>query len=299
MYKILCKIICKFRNLGLPVPDKLFLGVSYYLSFGSKLNLHSPKSYNEKLQWLKLYDRNPLYHILVDKLKVKEYVKNKIGEEYVIKTLKVWESVDDINLEDLPERFVLKTTNGGGNTGVAICTDKSHFNLEEVKKKLQWSLKFDIYKYSGEWAYKGVTKKIIAEEYIEPRFGMNDLPDYKFFCVNGEVKALFVATERQNPSEEVKFDFFDSNFNHLPFRQGHEHAKILPQKPVNFDRMKQIASVLSQGIPHVRVDLYDLGDKVLFGEFTMYHFGGFVPFDPIEWDKRFCDIIGLSDLNCR
>lgn len=273
--------------------DETYLRVRFRLLMGKWPDLKNPKTFSEKLQWLKLHDRRPEYTMMVDKYAVKEYVAGIIGNEYVIPTLGVWNKPEDIEWDKLPDRFVLKTTNGGGSLGVVICKDKATLDKESAVKKLRSSMNSNGFRIQGEWPYKNVPHRIIAEQYIEPRPDLKDLPDYKFFCFDGVVKGLFVATERQNPNEDVKFDFFDAEYNHLPFRQGHDHAKVTPLKPENFELMKDIASKLSKGMPQARVDLYDLGDKVFFGEITMYHFGGLVPFEPEEWDKIFGDMIKL------
>ena len=252
-----------------------------------------PKTFNEKLQWLKLYDRKSIYSTMVDKYAVKKYVADIIGEEYVIPTLGVWDKPEEIEWDKLPNQFVLKTTHGGGNEGVVICRDKNSFDRQKAINLLNKDLNTDLYKVWREWPYKNVPKRIIAEKYIDPNPETNDLSDYKFFCFNGEVKGLFVATERQNPNEEVKFDFFDENYEHLPLRQGHDHAKITPPKPRNFELMKSLSEKLSKGFPHVRIDLYDLGDRVLFGEITFFHFSGLVKFEPEYWDKHFGDMLTL------
>lgn len=285
-----------WSRIGCIFSDETYLKVRFRLSMGYKLDLKNPKTFNEKLNWLKLYDRKKEYIKLVDKYEVKEYVAKIIGEEHVIPTLAVWDSVDDIDISNLPEKFVLKATNGGGGEGIVICKNKSNFDLDSAKKILLKSSKTD-WRISREWVYYDVKPRFIAEVYIEPQSEIKGLPDYKFFCFNGEVKGLFVATERQNPNEEVKFDFFDADYNHLPFRQGHEHAKVTPSKPENFELMKQIASRLSEGMPQARIDLYDLGDKVYFGEITLYHFGGFEPIKPVEWDKRIGELLKLPGEN--
>ena len=275
------------------LPDKVYLSLKYYKYYGRSLNWKDPQTFSEKLQWLKLYDRKPEYTIMVDKYAVKKYVADIIGEEYIIPTLGVWDKPEEIEWEKLPNQFVLKTTHGGGNEGVAICRDKTTFDKTKAINLLNKSLKTDLYVVWREWPYKNVPKRIIAEKYIKPQQENKDLYDYKFFCFDGEVKGLFVATERQNPNEEVKFDFFDADFNHLPFRQGHDHAKQIPAKPKNFELMKNVAAQLSKEMPHVRVDLYDLGDNVLFGELTLFHFSGMVPFEPEEWDYKFGEYLKL------
>ena len=265
--------------------DKLYLSLRYFILMGKPLHISSPKTYNEKLQWLKLYDRNPIYTSLVDKLKVKTIVSDLIGKEHVAKVYSVWDSPDDIDFSVLPEKFVIKTTHGGGNNGVFICKNKNSANLQLVKNKLKNAMGFDIYQSSREWPYKNVKKRIIAEEYLED-LKTGELRDYKFFCFEGKVKFLFVATDRQNRAEPF-FNFFDRNYNVLDIKQGHPRNKDIPEKPIKFDEMILIAEKLSIGIPHVRVDLYEVNGMVYFGEFTFYHFGGFVPFDPPQWDLEF------------
>ena len=280
-------------HFGQWLPDKTYLKILFRLKIGHRLNLHNPKTFSEKIQWLKLYNRRLEYTTMVDKYAVKDYVANLIGKEYVIPTLGVWDKPEDIEWDSLPNQFVLKTTHGGGSEGVVICADKSSFDKQGAIEKLKVSMRQDVYRFSKEWPYKNVQRRVLAETYIEPVPGLNDLPDYKFFCFNGKVKALFVGTERQKVGTDVKFDFFDADFNRLPFKQGHENAEVTPLRPKNFDLMKQLASKLSEGIPHVRVDLYDLGDKVLFGELTFFHFSGTVAFEPEEWDYKFGEWIEL------
>lgn len=281
------------KNLFRLLPDKPYLSLKYFNVFGRFPNWKSPQTYSEKLQWLKLYDRNPEYTMMVDKYAVKKYVADIIGNDYVIPTLGVWGKPEEIDWNVLPNQFVLKTTHGGGNEGVVICRNKTTFDKQAAIDKLNASFRTDLYKVWREWPYKNVPKRVLAEKYIEPNPETNDLSDYKFFCFDGKVKGLFVATERQNPNEEVKFDFFDDNYNHLPLRQGHDHAKVTPPKPKNFELMKRISEQLSKGFPHVRIDLYDLGDKVLFGEITFFHFSGLVKFEPEEWDKILGDYLIL------
>ena len=289
------RIISNPRLLGFVVlqhffkwlPDRIYLVLLYRFRLGKRLDLTAPKSYNEKLQWLKLYDRRPEYSIMVDKYAVKDYVSRIIGSEYVIPTLGVWDAPDKIEWNLLPKQFVIKTTHGGGSAGVIICKDKTSFNFKNAITKLDISMKQDIYGFLREWPYKNVPHRIIAEEFIEASPSNSDLQDYKFFCFNGKVKALFVATDRQTPGVDVKFDFFDADFNHLPLRQGHDNATVTPSKPRNFELMKQLAEKLSCGIPQVRIDFYDLGSKVLFGEMTFFHFSGLMPFEPDEWDHWF------------
>ena len=244
---------------------------------------------------MKLYDRRLEYTQLVDKAAVKDYVAGIIGKEYVIPTIGVWERPEDIDWDSLPDQFVLKTTHGGGNAGVVICRDKASFDRNKAVEKLNRSLKQDIYRSLREWPYKNVPRRILAEQYIAPAPNHNDLPDYKLFCFNGDVKALFVATERGG--EDVKFDFFDSDFNHLDLYQIHPMSGKQIPKPDHFEEMKAIAAKLSKGFPHVRVDLYNVNGMIYFGEMTFYHHGGFVPFHPEKWDYEFGSWIRLPEKN--
>jgi len=272
--------------------DKCYLKWMYSAMMGTKLNLEDPKTFNEKLQWLKLYNRNPEYCKLVDKYDVKSYISNLIGDEYIIPTLGIYDSFDDIDFNALPNQFVLKCTHDSGST--VICRDKATFDFEKTKAKLTKKLKSNLFWHTREWPYKNIKPRIIAEQYMED-VKTSELRDYKFFCFNGEVKALFVATERQKKGEEVKFDFFDTEFNRLELKQGHPNAKQCPQKPECFDEMKRLAEKLSQGIPHVRVDFYEVNGKIYFGELTFFHFAGIVPFEPQEWDYKFGEWIKLPN----
>ncbi len=270
--------------------DKAYVKLIYRLYIGKKLNLKDPKTFNEKLQWLKLYDRKPEYTRMVDKYEAKRYVAELIGEEYIIPTLGVWDRVEDIDFDTLPEQFVLKCTHDSGS--VVICRDKSNFDAKKAMELLEKKLKSNLFWHGREWPYKNLNPRIIAEEYMEDK-KTAELRDYKFFCFNGEVKALFVAVDRQKSGEEVKFDFFDSDFNWLPFKQGHPHASVRLEKPVCFEEMKNLASKLSAGIPHVRVDFYEVNGKIYFGEMTFFHFCGIIPFEPEEWDYKFGEWIKL------
>ena len=263
--------------------DDTFLKRKYYACTGRELNLKDPKTYNEKIQWLKIHDRKPIYTTMVDKYAVKEYVSQVIGEEYIIPTIGVWEKFNDIEFDKLPDQFVLKCTHDSG--GLAICKDKATFNKKLAKKKISRSLKRNYYQTGREWPYKNVKPRIIAEQYMEDE-KTAELRDYKFFCFNGEAKMIFIASDRQTVGEETKFDFFDMEFNHLPFTNGHPNAKVMPEKPVCFDKMRELAEKLSAGIPHLRVDFYEVNGKVYFGELTFSHWSGMMPFDPEEWDYK-------------
>lgn len=254
------------------------------------LNLKHPITFNEKLQWLKLYGRRPIDTVLSDKYAVKEFIAKTIGSKYVIPLLGVWDKFDDIDFDKLPDMFVLKCTHDSG--GVVVCKDKSSFDLDAARKRIERGLKHDYYVFSREKAYRDIPRRIIAEEYKEDA-KTKELRDYKFFCFDGEPKALFIASDRQKTGEETKFDFFDMDYNHLPFTNGHPNAEVLPEKPVCFEEMKLLAAKLSKGIPHVRVDFYEVNGKVYFGEMTYSHWGGMTPFDPEEWDYTFGSWIKL------
>lgn len=270
--------------IGRWLPDKLYVSLKYRCKLHKSINWNKLSSFNEKLQWLKLYGRKPEYTIYVDKYAVRDYIAKTIGEEYLIPLLGVWDTPEEINFDQLPNQFVLKCNHDSG--GLCICKDKSTFDIQSAKKKLGKSLVTDYYLASREWPYKNVSRKIIAEKYMEDS-KTKELRDYKFFCFNGVVKALFVATDRQNKSTDTKFDFFDAEYNHLNFTHGHPNALQIPEKPKNFELMKQLAAKLATNIPHVRVDFYEINGKVYFGEMTFFHHSGFVPFRPEIWDKKF------------
>ena len=272
--------------------DEEYLKKAFKCNMGKDLNLENPQTFNEKIQWLKLHDRNPLYTLMVDKYLVKDYVASIIGQEYIIPTLGVWDSPDDIDFDKLPDQFVLKCNHNSG-TGMCICKDKSKLDVKKVKSELRKGLAQDYYLHGREWPYKNVPRKIIAEEYMEDE-KTGELRDYKFFCFNGVAKALFIATDRQKEGEETKFDFYDMNFNHLPFINGHPNSTMRIDRPERFDEMRILAEKLSINIPHVRVDFYEVNGKVYFGELTFSHWSGMVPFEPEEWDYTFGSWIALN-----
>ena len=272
--------------------DKTYLSIAFKIRMGKKLNLDTPKTYSEKLQWLKIYDRQPQYTEMVDKYKVKDYVASIIGKEYIIPTIGVWDKFEDIDFEKLPQQFVLKCTHDSG--GLVICRDKNTLNIEKAKRKINKCLKHNFFYAQREWPYKNVVPRIIAEIYMEDGKDQ-ELRDYKFFCFDGKVKALFIATDRETEDEETKFDFFDENFNHLNFTNGHPNAINPPHKPYQFELMKELAEKLSVNIPQVRVDFYEVNGKVYFGEMTFFHWSGMTPFEPEEWDYKFGSWIKLPD----
>lgn len=266
------------------LPDSLYLKLIFHAQLGYWPDLKHPKTFNETLQWLKLHDRRPEYTAMVDKVSAKDYVAARIGERYIIPTLGVWDNPEAIDWPSLPERFVIKTSNDSG--GIIVCKDKSKLDVNAATAKLKSSWGNNYSKYNKEYPYEGVVPRIIAEEYLEDETEA-DLKDYKFFCFNGEPRFLFVASERQNPYEETKFDFFDTDWNHLPVRNGHPNSSRPIPRPEHLEEMLDIARRLSYGIPHVRVDLYNVSGRIYFGELTFFHWSGLMPFDPPVWDLRF------------
>lgn len=285
-------VFAVFRRVPWLIPnDKLYLKIYYWLSLRKKLQLNPPVLYNEKLQWLKLYDRRPEYVTMVDKYAVKDYVANIIGKEYVIPSICRYETPKRIEWDKLPDQFVLKTNHDGGGNGIVVCKNKNELNKRKALRELSRSFRRNTYLIGREWPYKQVKRCVFAEQYMEDNT-TKDLRDYKFFCFNGEVKALFVATNRGTKTG-VCFDFFDADFNHLDIFQGHPIADKLIEKPVSFELMKGFAAKLSEGLPHVRVDFYDVNGHPYFGEFTFFHLGGTGIFQPDKWDRIFGDWIKL------
>ena len=280
-------LLCK---VGPVIPDRPFLKLRFKLKNGHRLDLKNPRTYNEKLQWLKLYDRNPEYTKMVDKYEAKRYVAGIIGEEHIIPTLGVWDRAEDIDFDALPNQFVLKCTHDSG--GIVVCRDKAALNIQEAVEKLRKGLKTDYFNINREWPYKNVKRRIIAEEYKEDESG--ELADYKFFCFDGEPKIMFVATGRLSAGE-TKFDFYDLAWNHLPVLCGHPNSECPIPKPSNLTEMIDIARRLSSGIPHVRVDLYNCNGRVYFGELTFFHWSGFKPFTPFEWNYTLGSWLNLPE----
>lgn len=281
------------------LPDKPYLQLLYRFKMGHRLNLKNPKTFTEKLQWLKVYDYKPEYTRMVDKLAAKDYVAERIGEEYIIPTLGVWDSVDDIDWDSLPDQFVLKTTHGGGGCGVVVCSDKANFDKEKAIKKLEISMKSNAGKSYREKPYLNVPRKIIAEKFMAERndstssipiaTDRNDLRDYKFFCFDGEPKFLYIS---DSPNHELVFlntDWTEAEFG----RSDYKPLTNIPPKPDNLDEMLDIARKLSNGKAHVRVDLYNVNKHIYFGELTFYTGAGFIPFTPKEYDKVLGEMLKL------
>lgn len=268
------------------VPDTIYLKYYYRKSIGKKLNLKNPKSFNEKIQWLKIHDRNPEYINLVDKYEVKKYVSSIIGEEHVIPTLGVWDSFEEIDFDLLPSRFVLKCTHDSG--GVVICYDKKTFDVNGSRDKLSQSLKKNYYWSGREWPYKGVNPRIIAEKYMEDTNSQGlkgSLIDYKIHCFNGAPRLILVCKNRFGKNEMTE-DFYDVNWTHLDIsREKHPNSEMQDKKPPEFDEMINMSRLLSKDIPFIRTDFYIINGKVYFGELTLYPASGFEKFIPDTYDE--------------
>ena len=270
-------------HFGGGLPDALYLWLMYFFQTGKRLHLKHPKTFNEKLQWLKLHDRKPEYSTMVDKYAVKDYVAKIIGEEYIVPTLGVWDSPEEIAWDELPSQFVLKTTHGGGGKGIIICRDKEKLDKAEAISSLRAVMKRDLYKNYREWPYKNVKPRVIAEEYLSEEGKEFGIKDYKFFCFNGKPIYCDVISGRQS---QLTSDHFDMEWTHLPFTfKSLPTAEYVPAKPQHFETMRQIAAKLSSGHPHLRVDFYEVNGKVWFGELTFYSASGFGQFTPEKWDK--------------
>lgn len=279
--------------------DALYLKILYFFQMrGEKLHLKNPKSFNEKLQWLKIYDYKPEYSTLVDKLAVKSYVESCIGNKHIIPTLAVWDSVEEIDWDSLPNQFVLKTTHGGGGCGVIVCTDKTNFDRIKAINKLKRSLRTNIGQTYREKPYLNVPRKIIAEKYIaEHIINSNgakvDLQDYKFFCFNGKVKFFKIDFGR---FVEHHANYYSPNGDLLPF--GEVVCKPDPNHvenmPTNLSEMIRLAETLSANYKFLRVDLYNVNGKIYFGELTFYPAAGMGAFIPKEWDEKIGDFLTLS-----
>lgn len=291
MKKVLKKLLLTImtRRIFWCIPDDFYLKMRYRIKMGVPLHLNNPKSFNEKMQWLKLYDRRDCYTDMVDKFAAKEYVGKIIGRQYIIPTIGVYDKFDDINFDQLPSRFVIKCTHDSG--GLVICDDKSKINKKEVRKKINKCLRKNYYYIGREWPYKNVRPRIIVEKYLDDS-NKNGLRDYKFFCFNGEPKLLYVSDGSHSSNQRIAF--FDTKFRHLDIkREDYGNYKILPKRPKTFNKMMELSRLLSKNIPHVRVDWYEVNGKLYFGELTFSTCGGMIPFVNKEWDMKLGRLISL------
>lgn len=290
-FKTYQKVLIHLDNYGIiRLSDKKYIKLRYEVVMDKNLNLEKPQTFNEKLQWLKLNDRKDIYTIMVDKYEVKKYVENIIGKEYIIPTLGIYERFDDINFDELPNQFVLKCTHDSG--GIVICKDKRNFNKEFAKEKLNKHLKKNYYYAAREWPYKNVKPRIIIEAYMKEE-GKDELTDYKLMCFNGKVKCSFVCLNR-NSIEGLNVDFYDINWNKMPFERHYPNSKIILEKPQNYDLMIKLAEKLSKNIPFLRVDFYEINNKIYFGELTFYPGAGLEKFRPESWDQTLGEWININ-----
>lgn len=272
--------------------DVAYLKWMYRAYTGEKLNLKDPKTFNEKLQWLKLNNRKPEYTLMVDKYEGKKYVEKVCGGGVrIIQTLGVWDSFDEINFDLLPDKFVLKTTHDSGT--ITMCDDKSSFDKARAKTLLEASLQRNFYLFSREWPYKDVRPRILAEEYMVDEHGKG-LKDYKFYCFHGVPKYLYVS-QGLNDHKTARISFVTMNWERAPFsRADYLEFETLPPKPTKLDEMIKVAKELSEGHPFLRVDLYEIGGEVYFSELTLFPCGGLMPFVPNDWDRKLGDMIELG-----
>ncbi len=273
--------------------DEKYLKHKFKLEMGYELNLDNPQTFNEKLQWLKLHDRNPQYTVMVDKYKAKEYVGNIIGQEHIIPTLGVWDSPDEIDFDKLPNQFVLKCNHNSG-LGMCICKDKNKLDIKKVKKELDKGLKQDYYLTNREWPYKNVPRKIIAEKYLG-----DNLQDYRIYCFSGIPRLIYSYTNKSNAKglkpEPAYCDIYTPEWKPVKFRQKYPPKGNLV-RPSSLQMMLKIARILSQDCCHLRVDFYEL-DQLYVGELTFFAGGGFSVFYPNEWNKKIGDLLKLPKGN--
>lgn len=267
-------------------PAELYLKCYYYLHLHEWPNLKHPQNFTEKLNWLKLHDRRPLYTKLADKCEVKKYVAEKIGSDKIIPLLGVWDHFNEINFDQLPDQFVLKCTHDSG--GFWICKDRSNFNQEEARQFFNKELHKNYYWNKREWVYKDIKPRIIAEPYIDS-LGKPESFEYKLTCMNGVCKVFTICTGIAHSDFELRTnDHYDRDFNHLPWYAYYKNSKKPVQIPPQAKEIIEYAEKLSEGIPQVRVDFYVINDKVYFGEMTFYTWAGIIEFTPPEWN----DIMG-------
>lgn len=290
--KMLALFIIRNKPVCYILSDKCAIRLMYRIKMGKKLNLSHPHTYNEKIQWLKLYGFKNEYTKLADKIEVRDFVKDRIGEQYLIPLIGTWDKIDDVGFESLPSKFVLK----GAQNGVFICKDKSKTSYNEIKQIFDKYAKYNFFYLGREPVYKSIRPRVLCEKYMENE-NEDVLLDYKFFCHDGVVDALYVASDRGEGT--TRFDFYDTEFNHLDFKQHYPNADTPPLKPKHFEEMKELASKLSKGFQHIRVDLYEINDRVYFSEMTFYHLSGFEVFEPEKWDVVFGEMIQLQSFSCK
>ncbi len=278
------------------LPDRAYIRLYYFAKFHHRCHLRHPETFNEKLQWLKLYDRKPVYTAMVDKYEAKQYVAERIGEEYIIPTLGVWDTFDAIDLDALPQQFVLKSTHYSG--GIVVCRDKATFDAEAAEKLLSEHLKKNYYWEGREWPYKNVRPRILAEKYMVDAKAAQTAPelmDYKFYCFDGEAKYLYISKGLENHAT-ASISFLTMNWEFAPFgRSDYQPFQELPAKPRHFEEMVGLAQKLAQGHAFLRVDLYEINEHPYFSELTFTPCAGMMPFVPPEWDRMLGECLILPE----
>lgn len=265
--------------------DRQYLGLLYLATFGRRINWDNPKTFNEKLNWIKIYDRNPIYTSLADKYAVKQYVAEKIGVEYVVENYGVYDKWSDIDFSKLPNQFVIKCTHDSG--GAFVCRDKNTFDYEGVRHRIESNLAMYNYNIAREWPYKNVPHRIIIDKFLDDHTG-SELRDYKFWCFNGRPVYMYCTVK----AKEIYENFYDMDFNPVMIDHGFPRHQPEFSKPDNFEIMKQLATVLSEGISFVRVDFFDVDGHVYFGECTFFDWGAKRPFKG-NWDEELGRLMSL------
>lgn len=266
--------------------DEQYLKSLYWLQFGRKFNIENPQSFNEKLNWLKLYCRDSLYTQLADKYEVKKYVADTIGKQYVVENYGVYNCWDEIDFSALPLQFVIKGTHDSG--GAFVCRNKATFDMGKVRKCVERNLSINYFYPLREWPYRDIQPRIIVDRYLDDHTG-NELRDYKFWCFNGKPTYMYCTIKGKNIFE----NFYDMNFQVVPINHGFPRHQPEFEKPQNFELMKSLAAKLSTNIPFVRVDFFEVEGNVYFGEFTFYDWGGMRPFKKYEQDLELGRLIDL------
>ncbi len=297
---IKCIFDSKYRFIALAeheyynsLTDEEYIKRMFKARMGYYPDLSAPQTFNEKLQWLKLYDHNPIYIQMVDKIEAKKVASEVIGEQHIIPTLGVWDHFEDIDFNALPKEFVLKCSHDSG--GIVICKDRDHLDYQMAKKKINKSLSYNFYWQGREWPYKNVKPRVLAETYISDS-KTNEIKDYKFMCFNGVVKCCFVCSERFS-ADGLRVTFFDRDWNIMPFTRHYPKSEKELPKPNNYEQMIIMAEKMSKGIPFVRVDLYDANGTIYFGEYTFYPGSGYEEFEPDKWDEIMGQWLVLPEKN--
>lgn len=283
--------VAKYSGALNLLSDEVYTKLKYRVVMGKAIDLDNPRTFTEKLNWLKLYDHDPKYIPLVDKWEVMKYVQERIGSQYCVEKFGVWDSFDDIDFDLLPNQFVLKCTHDSGST--FVCKDKSTMDMPAAKRFVEKCMAYNYYWYNREWAYRKIKPRILAEAYLSDE-SQNGIADYKFFCFDGKPQFMFIATGRAEG--DTRFDFFDMEFNWIPVKQHYPNADVRPQKPECFDEMRDLAEKLSDGLKHVRVDFFQVNGRVYFSELTFNHFGGYERFEPQDYDSKFGMYLNLQAL---